>query len=85
MLYISHVYVGMSTLRGPYFKTSVWFRFRDSIINRTAFTGTAGRDRYAWHCHSPSIGSIVMATPTKVPSQRTAAWRVMNISYFFHY
>ena len=34
-------------------------------------------------CHSPNIGIVVMATPTKVVSQQTAAWRVMNIFLLF--
>ena len=35
--------------------------------------------------HSPSIGGIVMATPTKGSSQRTGAWRVINVFLFSHY
>ena len=58
--YNMHVglYVGGRTLHG----TTVWFMCGDNIINRTAFTSQEVRNP----SHSPSIGVIVMATPTKV-------------------
>ena len=43
------------------------FKCGESIINRTVFTGQEVRTP----CHSPSIGVIVMATPTKA---WTANW-----------
>ena len=45
------------------------------IINRHAFTGTAGRGIYEVGgpmcdtCHSSSMGAIAMATPTNVAGQ----------------
>ena len=34
-------------------------------------------------CHSPSIGSTVMATATKVAGQPIAAWRVLSVFLVF--
>ena len=35
------------------------------------------------HRHSPDIGDVVMATPTRVLGQGTGAWRVINIFFPF--
>ena len=51
------LHVGRRTQHG----TTAWYMCCDSIINRTAFTSQDVRST----CHSPSIGGIVMATPTK--------------------
>ena len=63
----------------------------DSIINRTAFTpgwdkGKAKASRQVLHnLHSPSLGSIAMATPTEVSGKRTTAWRVIWDFLFLYY
>ena len=49
---------------------TVWFMCRcvNRIVSQVA--QAIWEERYGDGCHSPSIGAIVMATPTKVTSQR---------------
>ena len=69
------LYAGMRALHRPSLCS-------DSIINRSAFTGSAG---LCDALHSPNIGSVVMATPTRVGGQSISAWRVVRVFLFFHY
>ena len=60
----------MSALHGPYFTTTFWFMCSDSIINRTAFTGT--------------VVAVQAKTYGRPPSPITA-WAVLSWQHLLGY